>query len=255
MKMISQEEILERVLLRVSEKVADSVKQTVSEAVQRELSSTMSKVMVESEFYKQVNEEMRNGLRGIYQEISNVSSLPAEGAAGEALSESSSHTQKLFSDATRQLEEVMQTTLQATEKIMERVEGLLDEQEEAGKLIAGLDAAGPGQDALKRLDELNQGFSATLTDIITDLSFQDLTGQRLKKVVSAITNIRETVFDIYMSTGLMIKTREETPDRDLTQIAEESRRKVSEIKNSELKGPTMDASQNDVDDLLASLGL
>ena len=81
MKRMSQEEILERVLLRVSEKVADSVKQTVSEAGQRELSSTMSKVMVESEFYKQVNEEMRNGLRGIYQEISNVSSLPAEGAA------------------------------------------------------------------------------------------------------------------------------------------------------------------------------
>lgn len=248
--MISQEEILERVLLRVSEKVAESVRQTVSEAVQRELSSTMTKVMVESEFYKQVNEEMRTGLRGIYQEISDAS------VDNEALSEAGSNrTQKLFSDATKQIEEIMQTTLEATEKIMETAEKLLEEQEEAGGLIAGLETGGSGEESLKRLGKLNENLAASLTDIITGLSFQDLTGQRLKKVVTAISSIRETVFDLYVSTGLMMKTREETPEKDLAEIAEESKRKVAEIKNSELKGPTMDASQQNVDDLLASLGL
>ena len=102
---------------------------------------------------------------------------------------------------------------------------------------------------------MNQSLESALTDIITDLSFQDLTGQRLKKVVSAITSIRETVFDLYVSTGLMMKTREETPEKDLAEIAKESRLKVQEIRNSELKGPQNDASQKDVDDLLASLGL
>ena len=248
--MISQEEVLERVLSQISDKVAESVKETVTEAVQRELSSTMTKVLVESEFLRQVNDEMRTGLRGIYQEISSVSKTEDPAAGTDT-----SKTQKLFSDATKQIEEIMQTTLEATEKIMNTVELLLGQQEEAGALIASLEVSPKNEASLARLDTLNQELEGSLTNIITDLSFQDLTGQRLKKVVSAITSIRETVFDLYVSTGLMLKTREETPDKDIAEIAEESRRKVVEIKNSELKGPSMDTSQQDVDDLLASLGM
>ncbi|MDL2316888.1 protein phosphatase CheZ [Desulfovibrio sp. OttesenSCG-928-A18] len=263
--MISQEEILDRVLARVSDKVAESVKETVMQAVQRELSSTMTKVMVEGEFYRQLNEQMRLGLRGIYKEIDSASKEeagPGMPAGKSAPDTDSVHTQKLFSDAARQIEEIMQTTFNATEKIMETVERLLEQQEEAGTIIAALEGAGNGpaaaanEKALARLDGLNQELAASLTDIITELSFQDLTGQRLKKVVSAINSIRETVFDLYVSTGIMLKSREEEPEKDLTQIAEESKRKVEEIKKSELKGPSSSAaSQDDVDDLLASLGL
>lgn len=242
--MITQEEILERVLSRVSDKVAEAVKETVTEAVQRELSSTMTKVMVESEFLRQVNDEMRLGLKGIYQEIASAS-LDEEAA-------DTSRTQKLFKDATRQIEEIMQTTLEATEKIMTTVERLLDQQSQARALLDGLTEK---NETTERLAALNTELEASLTDIITDLSFQDLTGQRLKKVVSAISSIRETVFDLYVSTGLMLKSQEEAPEKDIAEIAEESRRKVAEIRNSELKGPSMDSSQKDVDDLLASLGL
>lgn len=247
--MISQEEVLERVLSRVSDKVAESVRTTVAEAVQRELSSTMTKALVESEFLRQVNEEMRTGLKGIYQEISSASKNENGGADADT-----SRTQKLFSDASKQIEEIMQTTLEATEKIMETVELLLKQQEEAGSLIASLEGAAKDETALARLDALNHALESSLTNIITDLSFQDLTGQRLKKVVTALSSIRETVFDLYVSTGLMMKTREETPEKDLAEIAAESKRKVVEIRNSELKGPSTDSSQQDVDDLLASLG-
>jgi chemotaxis protein CheZ len=248
--MISQEEILDRVLARVSDKVAEAVKTTVTEAVQRELSSSMTKAMVESEFYRQINEEMRHGLRGIYQEITCASKEEMCGPAAD-----SAGTQQLFSDATRQLEEITRTTLEATEKILGTVELLLSDQEEAGAIIATLSVPAGEEKSLARLDELHQALNASLTNIITDLSFQDLTGQRLKKVMTAIDSIRETVFDLYVSTGLMLKTREETPEKDLKLIAEESKRKVEEIKNSELKGPSRGKSQADVDDLLASLGL
>jgi chemotaxis protein CheZ len=149
----------------------------------------------------------------------------------------------------------MQTTLEATEKIMETVELLQSHQEEAGGIIASLSVPTKEEKSLARLDELSRALDGSLSSIVTELSFQDLTGQRLKKVVAAITSIRETVFDLYVSTGLMLKTREETPEKDLKEIAEESKRKVAEIKNSELKGPTMNTSQQNVDDLLASLGL
>ena len=207
----------------------------------------MTDTMLESEFYRHLNEEMRVGLRGIYKEISSASELPGGEAAG--------HTQKLFKDATHQLQEVMQTTLEAAENIMEATEKQLARQEEAGAIIAALEVSPKDEKSLARLDELNAELEASLTDILTALSFQDLTGQRLKKVVAAITSIQESVFDLYVSTGLMMKTREEEPEKNLGQIAEESRRKMVEIKNSELKGPSRDTSQSDVDDLLASLGL
>jgi chemotaxis protein CheZ len=250
--MISQEEILEKVLSRISEQVTENIRQTISEAVTRELSSAMAKALVESEFYRNLNEEMRLGLRGIYHEISSASDTQP---AGAAVGDDPQKTQKLFSDATQQIEEIMQTTLEATNSILESTEKLLQQQEEAGVIIAALSAESKNEDALAKLDQLNSSLEASLTDIITSLSFQDLTGQRLKKVVTAITSIRETVFDLYVSTGLMMKSREEEPEKDIQDIAEESRRKVEEIKNSELKGPTLGSKQSDVDDLLASLGM
>lgn len=247
--MFSQEEVLERVLSRVSDKVAEAVKETVSDAVQRELSSTLTRVVMESEFLRRINEDMRTGLRGIYQEISSAS-------RDDALSgDEAGKAQKLFSDATRQIEEIMQTTLEATEKIMSTAEELLSQQEEAGNIIASLETGEKQQGALARLAALNRSLETSLTNIITELSFHDLTGQRLKKVVGVITSIRETVFDLYVSTGLMMKTREEAPEKDLAEIAEESRRKLQEFRDSELKGPQRDTSQKDVDELLVSLGL
>jgi chemotaxis protein CheZ len=246
--MISQEQLLERVLARVADVVAETVKQTVVDAVQRELSAGMAKAMVESEFYREVNDEMRSGLRGIYREISSASADGTE--AGDA-----GRTQKLFSDASKQLEEIMATTLRATENIMELVEKLQEQQIEAGGIIASLDLDPKREKDLARLDVLNHELESSLSDIVAELSFQDLTGQRLKKVVGALGSIRETVFDLYVSTGLMMKTREETPEKDLTEIVEDSRRAVAEIKNSELKGPQTGTSQAAVDELLAGLGL
>lgn len=253
--MVSHEDILERVLDKISAEIADSIKHTVSDAVNRELSSALTKAMVESEFYKQVNEEMRHGLKGIYQEISSASeSAPADPGAAVSPADQQT-TQKLFTDATQQIEEIMRTTLEATNSIMESAEKLLEQQEQAGMIIASLEVTPKDENALAQLDQLNSSLETSLTDIITSLSFQDLTGQRLKKVVNAITSIRETVFDMYVSTGLMLKSREEEPDKDIKAIAEESKKKVQEIKHSELKGPSSDVSQGDVDDLLASLGL
>ncbi|MDR2076538.1 MAG: protein phosphatase CheZ [Desulfovibrio sp.] len=247
--MVSQEENLEKIFSRIADQIADSLKQAVFDVVKRELSSSLTAASLESEFYRSLNEEMRLGLRGIYQEIASAS-------AGEEPDAGARNTQRLFHDATQQIDEIMQTTLEATNSILESAEKLLQQQEEAGNLIAALTSGPLGERReLVRLDSLNNALESGLTDIITSLSFQDLTGQRLKKVVAAITSIRETVFDLYMSTGLMLKNREEAPERDITVIAAESRRMVQEIKNSELKGPSRDTSQKDVDDLMSSLGL
>jgi chemotaxis protein CheZ len=53
-----------------------------------------------------------------------------------------------------------------------------------------------------------------------------------------------------MSTGLIMKAYSETPDKEIEELEQEARQKMSE-----LKGPTRDVSQSDIDDMLAQLGM
>ena len=85
---------------------------------------------------------------------------------------------------------------------------------------------------------------------MTTLSFQDLTGQRIKRIIEAIKKVEQIVLDLYLSTGIQLKAREEAPDRDISDLEAEAKQKVSE-----LKGPQTKIKQGDVDDLLAQLGL
>ena len=85
---------------------------------------------------------------------------------------------------------------------------------------------------------------------MTTLSFQDLTGQRIKRIIEAIKKVEAIVFDLYLSTGIQLKARAEAPDRAIAELEAEAKEKVSA-----LKGPQTKVKQGDVDDLLAQLGL
>ncbi len=248
--MYSQENLLRQVLDKVADQISGSLRESVTEAVKRELSSSLAKAVVEGEFHKRLNDEILLGLQGIYREISQAERNGAVGSAPDA-----HQAAQMFTEASKQLDEVMATTLEATENIMATVEHLVERQEEAAMIIDAFKDAGRNEPEVRRLDEINKGFEESLTSIMTALSFQDLTGQRLKKVVSALNGIRETVFDLYVSTGLILKKSKEEPEKDLEQIAAESRDQARQIRNSELKGPSRASSQSDVDSLLADLGL
>ena len=252
----SQEQMLNRVMENVAGQVAESIKSAVVEAVEKALSLAMNNALVENEFYKRLNDEMRSGLQNIYKEIS-VAAAPGADADGKDAKKSKKDTEKtgkLFSEASRQIEEVMNTTLEATESIMATVEDLMERQQDFSiQLVALQDVAPEG--VAQKLEAHNIALEEALTSIMTSLSFQDLTGQRLKKVVTALSDIQESIFDMYVSSGLMLKTREEMPEKNLEEITKESRKKFEEIKGSELKGPSSSSSQSDVDSLLADLGL
>ena len=111
----------------------------------------------------------------------------------------------------------------------------------------------------QRLNEINQGLGEDLVTLMTAMSFQDLTGQRIKKVSAAIKQLESTVLELYLSSGLMMKAYEEEPGQDLASLEEQTKAAVLDLKQkvegSELKGPTDDANQNDIDALLAQFGL
>lgn len=257
--MISQQKIVDQAIEGVTGLLHEYAKTTaIDEAAQKALlvfvratlAASLSSALKESELYRQINTEMRQGLQSIYKTITSVADPGQECAVRE-------DTGKLFCEATEQLNEVMATTLEATESIMGEVESIQDGLMEVTNTLESLkkDNPNPSVDALLGLAGQ---FDESLTRIMTSLSFQDLTGQRLKRVVKALGDIQTSIFDMYVSSGLMLKTQQEMPEKELEEIAAESRRRmdeIKEVKGSELKGPAKGASQNDVDSLLADLGL
>ena len=203
----------------------------------------LGKALLEGEFYRRLNHEMMSGLQDIYQQIHQAKE-PDAGILDKNESE------QLFNEASKQLDEIMATTEEAASHILNIIERQQDMAPENAELLRLASERRLNREEVARLFELNELVDKDLTDILTALSFQDLTGQRIKKIVATLKTIEGKAFELVMSTGLAMKAHAKEPGKDMETIQTEAKRKASE-----LKGPTLDANQKNVDDLLAELGL
>uniref|UniRef100_B8DPD1 Putative chemotaxis phosphatase, CheZ n=1 Tax=Nitratidesulfovibrio vulgaris (strain DSM 19637 / Miyazaki F) TaxID=883 RepID=B8DPD1_NITV9 len=248
--MVTQEELLDNVMERVTNNLVVNIRDVLATTIERELTTNLTRALVESEFYRRISDDMRGGLQTIYREISTAAKPGAQEAPEGTLPVQREDADRLFNEASRQLDEILVTTQEATESIMDVVEVQIERQKEAAVLIESVRAGAGVERALERMVQINAELGEGLVQILTTLGFQDLTGQRIKKIIAALRTIESTVVELYLSTGLLIRAREETPEKDISQIEAETRQVVSE-----LKGPQRGASQENVDDLLAQLGL
>lgn len=203
----------------------------------------------DSELYKRLSTEMRQGLKQIYSQISLASALEGDKAPAA--------TDYLFHEASTQLSAVLAATEEATVQIMDVVEKHLDLQMESDTIISALKVGSASPEQVARLADINAALGADLTEIMTSLSFQDITGQRIKKVVTALTRIEATVLELYISSGLVIKGREADPSKNIDELQLEAQQAVQNLKDphAALKGPQQGTSQANIDDLLAQLGM
>ena len=253
-----QEDVLRKVMNEVTESLTADLREVLSITLEKQISSALTKALLESEFYRRISEDMRGGLKKIYKEINAAAQNDGSGAANAVPDKA--HADKLFHEASEQLSAVLTQTEQATEAIMEVVEKHLETQEEATAILAAVNAGSASSEQVARLAAINTTLGEDLNNIMLSLSFQDLTGQRIKRAVTALKEIESTVVEMYLSTGLLMQAYAEEPDRDLTEIEAETRQKVSGLKNpsvleSPLKGPESGSSQQHIDSLLAQLGM
>mgnify|MGYP006294755137 CR=1 FL=1 len=249
--MTNRDEIIQSMMDKVTDQMVESLKQSITAAVEKEISNSLSKAMLEGEFYRRVNADLQASLKDIYKEIKTAKyggpnhsppAQPSQVDAGE-----------LFDKASDQLDAVLQTTEKAAVDIMETVEKLQEMQATVSGIVTSLESGGVRKRDREKLKEINDVLGNDLLQIMTTLSFQDLTGQRIKIIIETIKKVERIVLDVYMSTGLMIKARETKPEeseKDFEKLKEEAESTVNK-----LKGPQLEASQDSVDDLLSSLGL
>lgn len=217
------------------------------------LSAGQSLSSSEDDKYKRLSTDMHKGLKDIYKHIHASGEVPAAGSGQE-------RTDLLFTEAAEQLSKVLEATQKATESIMEKIERHMDMQAEMLEVIGALRQGKAGPDQLDDLEKRISLLGEDLVFVMTELSFQDLTGQRIKRVVNALKLIEDTVVDLYLSSGLIMKGLEESPGKNMEVIkqqAEDAVRGLKEGKSSgsKLKGPSSGTSQGDIDDLLAQLGM
>jgi chemotaxis regulatin CheY-phosphate phosphatase CheZ len=113
-------------------------------------------------------------------------------------------------------------------------------------------------------DKLIQNTTEHLTHIMEALSFQDLSGQRIKKIVALIGEIQVQLLSLLVSVDTKIKAHHEAPTKprpkeETEKVAQAEVDKMLEKLNaepSELKGPGAEnrLDQGAVNDLLSQLG-
>jgi chemotaxis protein CheZ len=141
-------------------------------------------------------------------------------------------------------------TEEGTHTIMELTEGLLNNhrQFQAGltAIQAALSEEGPEHTGILAkvggLADLAAGNQKSLMDIITALSFQDLTGQRIKKVVGVLDDVQSRLVELVVVFGLKSVPEEADKGRAAVLLKELEATKATSIK------------QDVVDDLLKEFG-
>ena len=107
--------------------------------------------------------------------------------------------------ASVQLSEISKATEEATHNVMTQVEKVLDNHD---LIIHHTESAERGNDLPNSLGEVRNVVSENreiLLDIITGLSFQDLTGQKIKKIVGLIEDVEKRLLQLIVTFGLKSK--------------------------------------------------
>jgi chemotaxis protein CheZ len=244
--MTSNEELVRELMEKVSDELVGTLKGTIAAAVEKEIARNLTKALLEGEFYRRVNDDLQGGLKKIYQEVK-----AARGGTEIKCITADIDPEELFSETSDQLDAVLKTTEKAAVEIIDIVEKLQDLQGSVATIVKGFESGGVTKEDREKLKEINKTLGTDLSNIMVSLSFQDLTGQRIKKIINSIRQIEKIVREVMLSTGLMIRRREVEPEKDFEALSQEARNEAT----SKLQGPTEGTNQGDVDDLLASLGL
>ena len=115
-----------------------------------------------------------------------------------------------FPEASRHLNAITGDLEDAANNIMNILEGLIEDGEKTHKLIAeaerfaealGGDAKAAFAAKMKEIDSLNSRMKTSMTDMFANLSFHDLSGQKVKKVVTALSTVEKKIFELAKDFG------------------------------------------------------
>jgi chemotaxis protein CheZ len=162
----------------------------------------------------------------IYKELTDVSSFINNARSEIGRLQPANLQNKHFPEAGKELEAITQSTEAATNTIMEQAE-----------LIMSADP--------EDMEAYQATVQGAVMEIFEACSFQDITGQRISKVVSTLVHIEDKIGSLANALGAAI---DEVP-QDEEETDEERRRRELILNGPALEGEGID--QSDVDELMS----
>lgn len=171
-----------------------------------------------------------------------------------------------------QLEGIIETTEKAVFKIMDNLEKMQDDAEYMLSTFRSLREEGTGlkesgrgaQEAenssraieidiplIDRMESVFENQLAMIADMFVQMSFQDLTGQRIIRVMDLVSQMEVKLKRMIVSFGMKVAAKEKNPE-----ITPEELQAVVTQKETELDGPQRDGiglDQDGIDELLANI--
>jgi chemotaxis protein CheZ len=220
-----------------AEKMLETMKQAIREVLHEERGA-VCQGLLEGKFYQNLAVEMENGIGRMYQEISVFKKALSVKQTADA-------SEQIISDASDQLEAIVRTTEMATNQIMDAVEKCQGRSERFDTLVNCIQETALREELLEILTDSNQDYLA----IVTSCAFQDLTGQRVKKVVELIKTLEKQIIMMLVKAGSKIRGKQ--AGKEDHEIEGETEKALAKLSGPQSEG----VDQAGVDELLVSLGL
>lgn len=232
--MITEREIVDQLTVSVSERVSGTIRETISSIIQDEISRALARALIEGQFYRSLNADIIDSIETVYSEIRAVKRIISTDSPEESIN--------LISESDSILDGIIRCTEKATLTILDYLEEIQFDIKE----IHGLLEEGDIPSCREKL----KGMDRAIIQIMTELSFQDLTGQQIKRVIQSLKKIEEISFDTYLTSEILKKSKEQAPEKNIEEIRQKTREILEGAKTKKAK-----FNQDGVDSLLEELGL
>jgi chemotaxis protein CheZ len=175
---------------------------------------------------------------------------------------------KYIPQAADQLEGVIETLETAANKLMDNLETMQERTDKIGNVFSQLKTGkitvsnGNGGSVnpetvdtispiIQYMESEVEEYNTLVSDSFVQMSFQDLTGQRIKRIMQLVTQIEDRLRQMIVSFGIKLSQKEKNPDLSAEELQRVVDEKVGELAGPQREGQGLD--QSGIDDLLAGL--
>ncbi len=230
--MITENEIVEQLVESVTVKVTAVIQENLSSLVQHEISRALAKSLGEGRYYRGLSDDVVDSVHNMFEEITSIK---------KSLVDATDDSSGALSETDHILESIVKSSEESTLKIIDYLEQMQD-------LVAVIRSS--CSDSPISADEKFDQLEDLLMQSMTELSFQDLGGQKIKRVVQFLRRMEEMVSEAYMTAEIFRKSKEKAPQKDVETIRDDAKTVIESARENKNV-----IDQSDVDALLADMGL
>ena len=155
----------------------------------------------------------------------------------------------------------------AANKIMDNLERMQEDVEKMKKIVLSLKegkiiTAGGKKEIdsqtiktispfIEYVESSIKDYLSLISDSFIQMSFQDLTGQRIKRIIKLVSQMEEKIKRMIISFGIKLSERERNPNISKEELQRAVEEKVTELTGPQREGQGVD--QAGIDELLANL--